>query len=61
VSEFLRKGHYVRAGEVVVLPGTVEACGGPHPSKFHLDEVELMDPKIWEEAKRAVESPGSPG
>jgi hypothetical protein len=36
---------------IEVLPGTVEARGGPHPTRFHLDEVELMDPIVWDKVK----------
>lgn len=33
-----------------ILPGTMNAVNGPHPQKLHLDEVELMDPDVLEEA-----------
>ena len=35
---------------VEILPGTMNAVNGPHPQKLHLDEVELFDPEVLEEA-----------
>lgn len=32
-----------------ILPGTEAAVSGPHPATIHFDEVELMDPEVFEE------------
>lgn len=35
---------------IEIVPGTVAAVNGPHPSKVHRDEIELMDPSVFQEA-----------
>lgn len=37
--------------EVEVIPGTVRYAGGPRPPRVHEDEVELIDPSVWEEVR----------
>jgi hypothetical protein len=36
--------------KIEILSGRSIACSGPHPQKVHADEVELMDPIVWEKA-----------
>jgi hypothetical protein len=36
---------------VEVLPGTIAAVNGPHPAVVHVDEVELMDPEVFDESR----------
>lgn len=42
---------FKNGSKVFVVPGTVSAVNGPHPQKVHLDEVELMEPDVFAEAK----------
>lgn len=41
---------------VEILPGTINAVNGPHPQKLHLDEVELFDPAVYDEAMNMPQS-----
>jgi hypothetical protein len=41
---------------VEVLPGTVSAVNGPHPCVVHVDEVELMDPVVFDESRNMSQS-----
>lgn len=41
---------------VEILPGTINAVNGPHPQKLHLDEVELFDPEVYQEAMNMPQS-----
>ena len=36
--------------KIEILPGTVNSVNGPHPQLVHADEVELMDPDVFEES-----------
>ena len=45
-----RRADFVNGSWIEILPGTVAAVNGPHPSKVHRDEVELMDPVVFQEA-----------
>ena len=42
------------SGVCDILPGTVHAVAGPHPTKITFDEVELMDPEVFNEAMEKV-------
>lgn len=46
-----RETVFKNGSRVFVVPGTVSAVNGPHPQKVHLDEVELMEPDVFAEAK----------
>jgi ribonucleotide reductase alpha subunit len=37
-------------GVCEILPGTINAVAGPHPTKVHVDEIELMDQEVFSEA-----------
>lgn len=39
-----------------IVAGTMAAVNGPHPQVVHLDEVELMDPMVLQEAKNMAQS-----
>ena len=41
---------------VEVLPGTISAVNGPHPCVVHVDEVELMDPEVYQESRNMSQS-----
>lgn len=34
-----------------ILAGTMNAVNGPHPQVVHVDEVELMDPEVYQESR----------
>jgi hypothetical protein len=37
--------------QLEILPGTKNAVNGPHPQVVHVDEVELMDPEVYQESR----------
>lgn len=39
-----------------IVPGTPAAVNGPHNQKVHTDEVELMDPQVFEESRNISQS-----
>jgi intein/homing endonuclease len=41
---------------VEILAGTMNAVNGPHPQKVHADEVELMDPAVFDESQNMPQS-----
>jgi SOS-response transcriptional repressor LexA len=41
---------FKNGSKVEILPGTGEANSGPHPPRFHADEVELMDRETFDRA-----------
>lgn len=43
---------------VEVLPGTISAVNGPHPQIVHVDEVELMDPDVFQESRQMSSTNG---
>jgi hypothetical protein len=47
----LSKTYLKNGGFLEIMPGTMNRVNSPHPNRAHLDEIELMDPKIIEEAK----------
>lgn len=42
--------------KVEIVPGTMAAVNGPHNPKVHTDEVELMDPAVFEESRNISQS-----
>lgn len=42
--------------KVEIVPGTMAAVNGPHNQKVHVDEVELMDPSVWNESRNISQS-----
>ena len=50
-SPMISKTYLKNGGFVEVLPGTVNQVNSPHSARLHIDEVELADPKVLEEAK----------
>lgn len=51
-----RETSFRNDSKVEVLPGTVPAVNGPHPQKVHADEVELMDPVVFDESRNMSQS-----
>lgn len=45
-----RRIDFVNSSWLEILPGTVAAVNGGHHQKVHRDEVELMDPVVFQEA-----------
>lgn len=46
--------NYVNGSKIEILPGTREACSGPHPPKVHADEIELMPQDMFVSAIREL-------
>lgn len=40
-----------RGSKVEIIVGVVPASSAPQPMLVHLDEVEQMDPEIWERSR----------
>ena len=47
---------FVNGSKVEIQPGTVAAVNGPHPQKVHADEIELMDPVVYQESRNMSQS-----
>jgi hypothetical protein len=47
----MRETRWKNGARVEVLPGTKAAVNGPHPNIVHADEVELMDPEVFDESR----------
>jgi len=43
---------FKNGSEVRIIPGTVAAVNGPHWQKFHTDELDLMDGKVFQESRQ---------
>lgn len=50
-SSIMRETRWKNGSRLEVLPGTMSAVNGPHPQKVHADEVELMDPDVYQESR----------
>lgn len=50
-APMISKTYLKNGGFVEVLPGTVQQVNSPHSARLHIDEVELANPKMLEEAK----------
>jgi hypothetical protein len=46
-----RETRFKNGSKVEVLVGTINGVNGPHPQKVHADEVELMDPIVFQESR----------
>lgn len=44
--------NFVNGSEVRIIPGTIAAVNGPHWQKFHTDELDLMDGKVFQESRQ---------
>lgn len=42
---------FANGSKVEIVPGTMAAVNGPHSQKVHADEVELMDPNVYQESR----------
>lgn len=51
ISKIMRETLFANGSKLEILPGTVSAVNGPHPQKVHADEVELMDPSVFQESR----------
>lgn len=47
---------FQNGSKVEIVPGTVAAVNGPHPNGVHADEVELMDPSVFQESRNMSQS-----
>lgn len=45
---------------VKISSGAVEAQSGPHHPKFHLDEIELISPIVWDKMAPFMFAPIKP-
>ena len=43
---------FINGSLLAIIPGTLAAVNGPHWQKFHTDEVDLMDEKIFQESRQ---------
>lgn len=43
---------FTNGSETRIIPGTLAAVNGPHPQKFHTDEAELMDARVFQESRQ---------
>lgn len=55
-SSIQRETRYKNDSRVEVLVGTINGVNGPHPQKVHADEVELMDPVVFDESRNMSSS-----
>ena len=47
---------FKNGSKVEIVPGTVAAVNGPHPNGVHGDEIELMDPQVYQESRNMSQS-----
>lgn len=45
------KTTFHNGSQLEILPGTENAVNGPHPQVVHVDEVELMEPNVYQESR----------
>jgi len=57
-APMLSRTYGTNGGMVEIMPATMNRVNSPHPNRAHLDEVELMLPKVLEEAKSMPNSQG---
>lgn len=50
-NQIQRQTDFRNGSKVEILVGTVSSVNGPHPQKVHADEVELMDPVVFQESR----------
>lgn len=50
-QSIMRETQWRNKSKVEVLVGTINGVNGPHPQKVHADEVELMDPVVFDESR----------
>lgn len=50
-SSMISKTIFRNGSKLEILPGTKNAVNGPHPQVVHVDEVELMDPEVYQESR----------
>lgn len=50
-AAIMSETRFKNGSRVEILPGTISAVNGPHPHKVHADEVELMDPEVFDESR----------
>lgn len=55
-AAIMSETRFKNGSRVEVLPGTLAAVNGPHPSKVHFDEVELADPEVFQESRNMSQS-----
>lgn len=55
-TSIMRETLFKNGSKVEVLSGTMAAVNGPHPQKVHTDEVELMDPAVFQESRNMSQS-----
>lgn len=50
-TSLMSETRFKNGSRLEILPGTVNAVNGPHPQIVHFDEVELMDPEVYQEGQ----------
>lgn len=56
ISSLLSETIWSKEQKYEVLTGSINSVNGPHPQKVHRDEVELMDPKVFQESLQMEKS-----
>lgn len=55
-TQIKRQTDFKNGSKVEIVPGTIAAVNGPHPQKVHGDEIELMDPSVFQESRNMSQS-----
>lgn len=55
-SSTITETTWKNGSKLEVLPGTMAAVNGPHPQVNHFDEVDLADPKVFDESRNMSNS-----
>lgn len=56
INQIQRETNFKNGSKLEILPSTIAAVNGPHPQKVHADEVELMDPSVFQESRSMAQS-----